>query len=330
VSGQGAGGEGPAPREGPSEPSAESIWDDDDLDTDVQASKPSPAVAAASPPPDAAPATASHPVTVSAPEVTEQPEAAEAAHDRSRSGGAARRALLGAGTFFRELPGLLLLAFVLALLIKTFLIQAFYIPSGSMEHTLNIGDRVLVNKVVYHIHPPRRGDVIVFGDPHPLPQEHRNPVSAFVHWLTDGLGVSRDPNKDFIKRVIGLPGETVEMNRGVVYIDGKALDEHYLGPATSTGNFGPERVKADHLFVMGDNRGDSNDSRGTLGEIPMENVIGRAFVVIWPPSRIAILRRPHYTNVSNSSALPAIGLAATGLALTRRRRRALAGARGTA
>jgi signal peptidase I len=181
---------------------------------------------------------------------------------------------------------------------------------------------------VYHIHPPRRGDIIVFGDPHPVAQGHRNPVSAFVHWLTDGLGVSRDPNKDFIKRVIGLPGETVEVNRGVVYVDGKALDEHYLGPVPSTGNFGPLKLAKDTLFVMGDNRGDSNDSRGSLGPIPIDKVIGRAFVVIWPPSRIAILRRPHYSNVSNSNADAAasLSLAATGLML-RRRRRTTTGAR---
>jgi signal peptidase I len=325
VSGQRAGGESPPPpKDRASDPAAESIWDDDDWDADEPASKAPPEEPAANLPADPPIATATEPVSVSTPEV------AEVADDRPQRGGTARRALLAAGSFFRELPGLLLLAFILALLIKTFLIQAFYIPSGSMEHTLNVGDRVLVNKVVYHIHSPRRGDVVVFSDPHPLPQAHRNPVSAFVHWLTDGLGVSRDPNKDFIKRVIGLPGETVEVNRGVVYIDGKALDEHYLGPATSTGNFGPVKIPKDTLFVMGDNRGDSNDSRGTLGNIPMDKVIGRAFVVIWPPSRVAILRRPRYANVSNSSSLPAIGLAATGLALTRRRRPGPAGCRRSA
>ncbi len=210
----------------------------------------------------------------------------EAARGRTRD---PMKAVLG---FFRELPGLLLLAFILALLIKTFLIQAFYIPSGSMEHTLDVGDRVLVNKVVYHIHPPRRGDIIVFSDPHPIVQ-HRSPLSAVVHWLTDGLGISRDPNKDFIKRVIGLPGETVEVTHGIVFIDGKRLSEHYLGPVISTADF-KDTVPRDRLFVMGDNRGDSNDSRGTLGDIPLDKVIGRAFVTIWPPSRIGLLRRPDY------------------------------------
>src|SRR5207247_5330719 len=84
--------------------------------------------------------------------------------------------------FVRELPFLLIVAFALALLIKTFLVQAFFIPSESMQNTLNPGDRVLVNKVVYHLHHPRRGDIIVFSDPNPAPHGRRNPVSAFVHW----------------------------------------------------------------------------------------------------------------------------------------------------
>ena len=111
--------------------------------------------------------------------------------------------------FLKELPVLLLVAFVLALLIKTFLVQAFYIPSASMENSLLAGDRVLVNKLVYRFHPPRRGDIIVFEEPHPVTEPDRGPFSAFVHWLTEGLGVSSDPEKDFIKRVIALPGETV-------------------------------------------------------------------------------------------------------------------------
>src|SRR5438034_249333 len=102
--------------------------------------------------------------------------------------------------FLRELPFLLLVAFLLALLIKTFLVQAFYIPSESMVPTLNIGDRVLVNKVVYHLHPPRRGDVIVFADPHPTEVIHRNAPSACVHCLVDGWGGQTDPTKGFTTR----------------------------------------------------------------------------------------------------------------------------------
>jgi signal peptidase I len=188
--------------------------------------------------------------------------------------------------FLTELPVLLLVAFVLALLIKSLLLQAFYIPSESMEPTLEVGDRVLVNKVVYRLHPPRRGDVIVFADPDPEPAPDRNPASAFWHWLTEGLGVSTSPEKDFIKRVIGLPGETVEVKRGEVFIDGERIDEPYLGPIEDDDDFGPVQVPPDSLFVMGDNRPNSNDSRRGLGFIPYDKVIGKAFVVIWPPSRI--------------------------------------------
>jgi signal peptidase I len=220
--------------------------------------------------------------------------------------------------FFRELPGLLILALILALLIKTFLIQAFYIPSGSMEHTLDVGDRVLVNKVVYHLHPPRRGDIVVFSDPHPnVLQAHRSWWSAFIHWLTDGLGVTQNPNKDFIKRVIGLPGETVEVRHGVVLINGSPLTEHYLGPVPSVRDFPAHRVPNESLFVMGDNRGDSNDSTGTLGDIPLDKVVGRAFVIIWPPSRIGILHRPGYPHLVGAALVAMLPAAA---AFRRRRR----------
>jgi signal peptidase I len=211
---------------------------------------------------------------------------------RGAGGGAgakpAARAKGGAFGFVRELPFLLIVAFALALLIKTFLVQAFFIPSESMQNTLNPGDRVLVNKVVYHLHHPRRGDIIVFSDPNPAPHGHRNPVSAFVHWLTEGLGVSTSPEKDFIKRVIGLPEETLEGKNGVVYVNGKPLSEPYIREK-DVRPFGPVRVNCQCLFVMGDNRTDSKDSRYGLGFIPYDKVIGRAFVVIWPPSRIGWL-----------------------------------------
>ncbi len=192
--------------------------------------------------------------------------------------------------FVRELPVLIIMAFVLAILIKTLLVQAFYIPSGSMEPTLMPGDRVLVNKVVYRLHEPRRGDIVVFENPHPLPQPHRNPAQAFLHWLSEGLGFSRPANEDFIKRVIGLPGETVEYRDGVIYIDGEKLDESYLdGLKKDTRPYPPTRVPKGELFVMGDNRLNSNDSRYGLGFVPIDDVVGKAFVIIWPPSRVGWL-----------------------------------------
>jgi signal peptidase I len=185
--------------------------------------------------------------------------------------------------FLKELPVLILIAFVLALLIKSFLVQAFYIPSESMDPTLKVGDRVLVEKVLKH---PHRGWVVVFRNPHPLPEPHRNWYQAFGHWLSEGFGISTPPDEDFIKRVIALPGETIELKKGVVYIDGRRLREPYLSPVKDTRDFPPTKVPKDHVFVMGDNRTNSNDSRFGLGPIPIDDIVGRAFVIIWPPSRI--------------------------------------------
>jgi signal peptidase I len=194
--------------------------------------------------------------------------------------------------FLRELPVLLLIALGLALLIKTFLVQAFYIPSESMEPSLGVGDRVLVNKVVYHLHPPRRADVIVFEEPHPTDEPDRNIFEAFWHWLTQGLGVSASPERDFIKRVIAVPGETIELKQGRVFINGRELAERYLSATVDRRDFPPTKVPPENLFVMGDNRTNSNDSRFGLGFIPNDKVVGRAFVVIWPPSRTGWIRRP--------------------------------------
>lgn len=195
----------------------------------------------------------------------------------------------GALAFARELPVLIIIAFLLALLIKTFLVQAFYIPSGSMEPTLEPGDRVLVIKVAG---APGRGDIIVFENPDPSQTPDRGVVGGFLHWLSEGLGFARPSEEDFIKRVIGLPGETVEYRGGVLTIDGRPLDEPYLRGRKDTRQYGPVTVPDGKLFVMGDNRLSSNDSRFALGFIPLDKVVGKAFVIIWPPSRIGWLRGP--------------------------------------
>jgi signal peptidase I len=192
-----------------------------------------------------------------------------------------RRGIL---SFLRELPVLVVLAIALAILLKTFVVQAFYIPSGSMEPALAPGDRVLVNKAFYE---PSRFDIIVFADPKGGQGSDRGTVDGFFHWLSEGIGFARPEHEDFIKRVIGLPGEVLEIRDHVVTIDGRQLREPYLTPEAraSMGDFGPVRVPEGALFMMGDNRGNSNDSRAGLGFVPVNKVIGRAFVLIWPPSR---------------------------------------------
>jgi signal peptidase I len=194
-------------------------------------------------------------------------------------------------SFLREVPVLILIALVLAILLKTFVVQAFFIPSESMEPTLMVGDRVLVNKVVYRIGDVHRGDIIVFSNPHPVQQADRGPIGAFLHWLGEGLGLSRPPDEDYIKRVIGLPGETVEIRDQTVYVDGKPIDEPYLtaDARASMADYGPVKVPADSYFVLGDNRGHSGDSRFGLGFIPRDKVVGKAFIIIWPPSDLGLL-----------------------------------------
>lgn len=186
--------------------------------------------------------------------------------------------------FLRELPGLIIIALVLALVIKSFLIQAFFIPSQSMEPTLQVGDRVLVNKLVYRFREPRRGEVIVFENPQHVDQD-RNPVAAFWHWVTEGLGFTADPNKDFIKRLVAVPGDTVEVKGGRVFVNGERVRESYLNEHRDVSDYGPFTVPEGHVFVMGDNRANSQDSRSpSVGPVPEENIVGRAFIILWPPS----------------------------------------------
>ena len=187
------------------------------------------------------------------------------------------------GSFLRELPVLFIVALAVAIVLKTLVVQAFFIPSSSMEPTLEPGDRVLVQKVVYG---PDRGDVIVFSDPKGRPGPDRGIVGGFVHWLSSTLGIERPEHEDFIKRVIGLPGETVELRDGRLYVDGVRMHEPYLKGAVDTRDYGPVRVPEGALFVLGDNRLNSNDSRFGLGFVPVDKVVGRAFAIVWPPSRV--------------------------------------------
>jgi signal peptidase I len=187
-------------------------------------------------------------------------------------------------SFLTELPGLILMAFGLALLIKSTLIQAFWIPTGSMEPTLAPGDRVIVAKVPYYFGDPKRGDIIVFEEPDPSKEPERGIVGAFTHWLGQGLGFTPPDNPDYIKRVIGEPGDVVEGKRGHVFVNGVRIAEPYLHQDTEP--FPETEVPEGKLFVMGDNRGNSLDSRFGLGFVPVDRVVGRAVVVIWPINNV--------------------------------------------
>jgi len=186
-------------------------------------------------------------------------------------------------SFWRELPFLIVVALVVAVIIKTFLVQAFFIPSASMRDTLLEGDRVMVNKLAFRFGEPHRGDVIVFDSPL---VEHDNTESFLgkvVRNIGEALGVST-PESALIKRVIALGGETIEIRDNRIYIDGVALDEPYLTRPVSMNAFGPLAIPEGFVFVMGDNRNQSEDGR-VFGPIPEADIIGRAFVRVWPPSR---------------------------------------------
>lgn len=159
---------------------------------------------------------------------------------------------------------LVALAFAIAFVIKVFVIQPFYIPSGSMEPTLLPGDRVLVNKFIYRMREPKAGDIVVFEAP-------------------------RDVEKrDFIKRVVAVEGQTVEIKDGKVYVDHKLVDESYLATSRDHSSFGPVTLADNTVFVMGDNRTNSSDSR-VFGPFRRDRILGEAFVVYWPFTRWRVL-----------------------------------------
>ena len=230
-------------------------------------------------------------------------------------------------SFFRELPFLVVIAFGLALLIKAFLVQAFFIPSGSMEHTLDVGDRVLVNKVVYRFRGPERGEIVVFNglDNFDEPNQIAMPTNGLqkaLQKVSGIIGLGAPSEKDYIKRVIGVPGDRVmccdPKGRVTVQPAGKAavaLDEPYIFENNPVGD--PPRYFCDagvgqqscppgapgllvpkgRLWVMGDHRGNSADSREHItdanrGTVPEDKVVGRAFVVVYPLGRTTLLHVP--------------------------------------
>lgn len=226
---------------------------------------------------------------------------------------------------WQELPLLMVVAFGLAFLIRAFLLQAFFIPSGSMENTLLIGDRVLVNKLVYDVRDPQRGEVVVFRGTGTWAPEGpvAPPTSATARLAQQAgslVGIAQPSEKDFIKRIIGLPGDVVQCcdANGRVTVNGVPLDEPYVtenspleedptpgrcGPR----KFGPITVEPGHMWVMGDHRLVSQDSR-CQGQVPLKNIIGKAFVVVWPQKRWDTLGTPstfaHIPQPTKAGALP--------------------------
>jgi signal peptidase I len=219
------------------------------------------------------------------------------------------------GSLLRELPVLLVIAFVLALLVKTFLIQAFFIPSGSMEQTLHgctgcTGDRVLVNKVPYWFGEPEPGDIVVFRGPDTWSPEitvaePSNWVSGALLSLGRAIGVAPPSEDDYVKRVIATAGQTVQCcdPEGRVTVDGKPLDEPYiyqdspLGGGPNGREFGPVTVPPGRLWVMGDHRSASADSRRHMsdqyrGTIAVDDVIGKGALIVWPLDRFTLLDSP--------------------------------------
>ena len=195
-----------------------------------------------------------------------------------------------------ELPILIAVALVVAVVVKTFLVQAFFIPSASMMDTLVVNDRVMVNKLAYRWGEPSPGQVIVFDDPRAVKQPESFP-QAVVRNIGEALGLAT-PDTALIKRVVALAGQTVQVLDGVLHIDGEPQDEPFVTRPGQMSEFGPVVVPEGHVFVMGDNRNQSEDSRSSrlcpsptvsngiqFCPVPVDSIIGRAFVRVWPPSR---------------------------------------------
>lgn len=186
-----------------------------------------------------------------------------------------------------ELGLLLAVAVVVVVMLKSFVAQAFYIPSPSMVPQLRVNDRVVVSRLAYRLHPPRRGDVVVFAAPQVSRHGSTNPVVEVVRGAGEAVGVAQS-HTELIKRVIALPGETVQARNGQVFIGGSLLDEPYLPAGTVTSSFGPVVVPHDSLWLMGDNRGNSSDSR-VFGPIRTSTIVGRTIWRMWPIGHLSFL-----------------------------------------
>jgi len=229
--------------------------------------------------------------------------------------------------FWVEAVVLLVIAAVIAVGVHSFLFQAFFIPSGSMENTLNVGDRVIVNRLSYKVGHVQRGQIVVFSGvdswtPEGSVTPPHNPVLRELSKVGSYLGFAPSGEQDFIKRVIGIPGDHVVCcnSQGQITVNGTALRENYLYPGSDNRTLPFDIVvPAGRLWVEGDHRNDSADSRSHTGlpgggTIPINKVIGRAFVIVWPFSRLHRLEIPgSYHALSSTTASGASNVAASSL-----------------
>lgn len=216
--------------------------------------------------------------------------------------------------FWLELPLVIIVAVLLAFVVKSLVVQVFFIPSGSMEDTLQVGDRVAVNRFIYQFGEPERGDVVVFdGVDSFVPASAQAPseglVVDFAKELGRTVGVVPPPDTVFVKRVIGVGGDRVKCCNadGRISVNNEPIDESsYLFPGDAPSNTPFEVVvPAGKLWVMGDHRSDSADSRSHQGDpggghVPVDRVLGKAFAVIWPWQQIRILSNPQWADTMNT------------------------------
>lgn len=189
------------------------------------------------------------------------------------------------GQWFKEILILGIVAILTAVLLTNYVVQAFFIPSESMEDTLVVDDRVLVNKLAYKMRGPRPGEIVVFASPEKasINVPKTGIIGDFINDAAQGLGL-RSSVQDLIKRVIAVEGQTVEVKIGSVFVDGKQLDEPYRKDFLPMPDFPPTKVPKGKVFVMGDNRFQSHDSR-SFGPVDVDTIVGRSVALIWPVNR---------------------------------------------
>ena len=211
-----------------------------------------------------------------------------------------------AGFALTEILESVIYAFLVAIVIRIFFFQTFWIPSGSMEPTLHEKDRIVANKLIYRLRDPHRGEVIIFrvfqpgkGDIGRLTYDEALKAAeeedAFSKITGEGETPKEKPKievQDYIKRVIGLPGDIVEISDGSIYVNGDPIQESFETRKPNYQHFGPKRVPPGEVFVLGDNRANSQDSH-VIGTIPIRNIEGRAELVFWPLSRAGLIPQGH-------------------------------------